>query len=182
MQRPSSFKLRILFGLLVAFLLLSIGATWLSAELATEKFRRMDQSRHVVAEFKNLLVLLLDSETRARRYVITGDQQSLDWHQAAVTAIAGSMTALRSLTKNDASQTSRLTSMEPLLRRRLALLSEHEVSVRSIMDAVPDAVLVTDAEGRVVFLNPSASRLFGYAPADLLGKPDAQEAATALRA
>lgn len=261
MKLPPSFKLHVLFGLLVAFLLLSVGATWFSAELATQKFRQMDHNRRVVTEFKNLLVLLLDSETRARTYLITGDQQSLEWHQAAVAAVGGSMTALRSLTQDDASQKSRLTAMEPLIRRRLALFSEQvqlrqsgdadaaakvvaggkgkklmdairlliatgvaeedgliladsaaaeeltgvsfrivtisgiltlfvagaaglflqreaqlrslqesEVSVRSIMDAVPDAVIVTDAEGRVVFLNPSASRMFGYAPADLLGK------------
>jgi PAS domain S-box-containing protein len=261
MNLPSSFKLHVL-GLLVVFLLLSVGATWWSAGLTTEKFRRIDHSRQVVTEFKNLLVLLLDSETRVRTYLITGDQLSLEAFQIEATSIGGSMTALRYLTQDDASQSSRLAEMEPLIDRRLALLSEQvrlrqggeadaaakvvasgkgkklvdairvlitagvaeedalvlqdsakaqelttvsfrivtvsgiltlfvagaaglflqreaqlrsqqesEVSVRSIMDAVPDAVLVTDIEGRVVFLNPSASRLFGYVPEDLLGKP-----------
>jgi PAS domain S-box-containing protein len=59
------------------------------------------------------------------------------------------------------------------LQREARLRSQHEseVNVRRIMDAVPDAVIVSDAKGRVVFLNPSASRLFGYAPEDLLGQP-----------
>ncbi|MEW5769065.1 MAG: PAS domain S-box protein [Pseudomonadota bacterium] len=53
------------------------------------------------------------------------------------------------------------------LQRRLR---ESEEQARLIIDASPDAILVTNAEGRIVRVNPSAERLFGYAAGELLGQ------------
>lgn len=47
----------------------------------------------------------------------------------------------------------------------------NEVVLRSVIDAIPDAVIVTDDKGRIIFLNPGVNRLFGYAPEELVGKP-----------
>jgi PAS domain S-box-containing protein len=41
---------------------------------------------------------------------------------------------------------------------------------RQLLDAAPDAVVVVNAEGRMLFTNLQAERLFGYPRADLLGK------------
>ena len=40
---------------------------------------------------------------------------------------------------------------------------------RSIFGAYPDALLLVDAQGRIVLANPAANTLFGYAPGQLIG-------------
>lgn len=39
-----------------------------------------------------------------------------------------------------------------------------------LLDAAPDAMILVDADGRVVRLNAQAERLFGYAPEELVGR------------
>jgi PAS domain S-box-containing protein len=41
----------------------------------------------------------------------------------------------------------------------------------AILDAVPDALVVLDEQGRIVRLNPATEALFGYRPEDLQGHP-----------
>jgi PAS domain S-box-containing protein len=41
----------------------------------------------------------------------------------------------------------------------------------AVLEAVPDAVVCVDLEGRISFANTLAGRLFGYPPADLAGLP-----------
>ena len=41
---------------------------------------------------------------------------------------------------------------------------------KQLLEAAPDAVIVVDALGRIVFANAQTERLFGYAPAALLGE------------
>lgn len=40
-----------------------------------------------------------------------------------------------------------------------------------ILDLMPDAVCVVDAEGCLLFVNASFERIFGYAPGEVLGRP-----------
>ena len=42
---------------------------------------------------------------------------------------------------------------------------------RGLIDAVPDAVIVTDTEGRIVFVNASCEAMFRYAHAELVSQP-----------
>ena len=42
--------------------------------------------------------------------------------------------------------------------------------VDSLLEAVPDAMIIVDQEASIVLLNDSAARLFGYSRAELLGK------------
>ncbi|MGH8112477.1 MAG: diguanylate cyclase domain-containing protein [Rhodanobacteraceae bacterium] len=39
-----------------------------------------------------------------------------------------------------------------------------------VLDLMPDAVCVVDAEGRLLFVNASFQRIFGYAPEEVLGR------------
>ena len=43
--------------------------------------------------------------------------------------------------------------------------------LRALVEAVPDAVVVTNADGRIVFVNAQTERLFGYQKDELLGHP-----------
>jgi PAS domain S-box-containing protein len=42
---------------------------------------------------------------------------------------------------------------------------------KTLLDLAPDATVVVDASGRVVFANAQTERTFGYAPSDLVGRP-----------
>jgi diguanylate cyclase (GGDEF)-like protein/PAS domain S-box-containing protein len=53
------------------------------------------------------------------------------------------------------------------LVRRLAL---SEQRVRGVLEAAPDAMLVSEPGGRIVWANSQAERLFGYARAELIGQ------------
>ena len=46
-----------------------------------------------------------------------------------------------------------------------------EAHVRALLEAIPDGMLITDPDGAIVFANGQAEQLFGYARADLIGKP-----------
>lgn len=44
------------------------------------------------------------------------------------------------------------------------------MEARKLLDAVGDAVVAADREGRMVVWNPAAERLFGYAQSEALGR------------
>jgi len=53
----------------------------------------------------------------------------------------------------------------------LGLSIEEEIRFRSeILDAVGQAVIATDLEGRVIYWNHAAEKLFGYTEAEMLGQ------------
>ncbi|WP_324276263.1 PAS domain S-box protein [Blastococcus brunescens] len=43
-------------------------------------------------------------------------------------------------------------------------------SSRALLAALPDTVVVADAEGRIAYVNAAVSALLGYRPTDLLGR------------
>ena len=50
------------------------------------------------------------------------------------------------------------------------MLDLDRILPRSILEARGDAVVATDRDGRIVFWNPGASRIFGFEPAQALGQ------------
>ncbi|MBA3008639.1 MAG: PAS domain S-box protein [Desulfobacula sp.] len=56
--------------------------------------------------------------------------------------------------------------------RRLAqeALKESEERYRSVMEAVPDPIVVYDMDGLVIYMNPAFTKVFGYTLEDSLGK------------
>jgi two-component system, LuxR family, sensor kinase FixL len=47
---------------------------------------------------------------------------------------------------------------------------EREARLQSILDTVPDAIVIIDEMGIIESFSPAASRLFGYRPADVIGQ------------
>ena len=48
---------------------------------------------------------------------------------------------------------------------------QFSLSSPDILEAIPDALLVADKVGRVVFVNSQLVKLFGYHPDELIGHP-----------
>src|SRR5437660_4040178 len=48
--------------------------------------------------------------------------------------------------------------------------SESELRLRSILDTVPDGIIVIDKRGTIQSFNPAAERLFGYQSAEVVGR------------
>ena len=57
--------------------------------------------------------------------------------------------------------------MELRLRERLAGVAAAEAGVRRLLDELPEAVMLLDAEGRVLSANASATELCGVEPTAL---------------
>ncbi|MDR3672514.1 MAG: PAS domain S-box protein [Holophaga sp.] len=57
-----------------------------------------------------------------------------------------------------------------VLQKAEAAIRESEAIHRSILDASPDDITITDLEGRVLIVSPAAYRLFGYRPGEEKGK------------
>src|SRR5260221_5144532 len=55
-------------------------------------------------------------------------------------------------------------------RRQAEILAKAELKFRSLLEAAPDAMLITTAEGEIVLANSPADDLFGYSRQELLGK------------
>ena len=55
--------------------------------------------------------------------------------------------------------------------RMLAELRASERRFHSVVDAARDAVIGTDAEGRIIVWNAAAATLFGYAASEMMGEP-----------
>ncbi len=65
-------------------------------------------------------------------------------------------------------QAAQLEEQTVEMEAQQAELLETETWFRSIIETAPDGMLVVDAQGRIVLANPSAHRLLGYAPGDLM--------------
>ena len=55
-------------------------------------------------------------------------------------------------------------------RQAQEALKESEEKYRSVMEAVPDPIVVYDMEGMVSYMNPAFTKVFGYTLEDSLGK------------
>jgi PAS domain S-box-containing protein len=83
--------------------------------------------------------------------------------------ITGIMTELADITEHKRAEQDKLQ----LLAREQAARAEAGVEkrYRKLLEAAPDAILEVDRQGRIVLVNAQGERLFGYARAELLGKP-----------
>jgi len=57
------------------------------------------------------------------------------------------------------------------LQARIRLLARESQRFRQLLEAAPDAIMEVDRDGKIVLLNKTTERLFGYERDELLGKP-----------
>ena len=61
-------------------------------------------------------------------------------------------------------------SLEAQVRERTAALAQSEEKFRSISSTALDAILMIDNDGRLLYWNPAAERIFGYRSEEALGR------------
>ncbi len=79
---------------------------------------------NVTADLDESLGMLVDAETGARGYVLTGEQAFLQPYGRVVGGIAGSLDAIGQLVADNPVQVERLAALRSLVDRRLALFQE----------------------------------------------------------
>lgn len=52
-----------------------------------------------------------------------------------------------------------------------AALAENEQRYRALVEADPDGVVIIDSDSTILAVNPAMSRMFGYRPEQMVGKP-----------
>src|SRR5438128_1172541 len=81
---------------------------------------------------------------------------------SVMTAIALPSTAKRILAMVRTAKTSEQVTAE---------LRASESQIRAITETTPSAIISADSQSRIVYFNPSAERIFGYASSEALGQP-----------
>lgn len=121
--RPSR-RPAIILAIGFAFLI-GVGAinAWLVLS-AREEAALVGHTVDVRTEASRLLEALIDAETGQRGYLLAGRQSYLDRHLAGMSAIEPSWSRLRALTGDNPEQQQRLAAMHPLVRGKIAELSQ----------------------------------------------------------
>jgi PAS domain S-box-containing protein len=73
--------------------------------------------------------------------------------------------------ERDASGWKHGASMSPIIPERSAKTDDRKVILEeAILSAKSDAIIAADREGKIVFWNPGATRIFGHTSAEVLGR------------
>jgi len=111
---------------LLAFALLLIGANSIYALGAMRTLdraqERVDHTQHVLLSLGDLQARLARTEGALRSYLLTGSRALLEHYQTGAAGVPDAVAAVRILTQDNAAQQRRLSVVEPLVAKRLALL------------------------------------------------------------
>ena len=94
--------------------------------------------------------------------------------QGRVVGLLGLANKTGGFTANDARLAAAFAELAALALHNshtLQLLQDSEERFRLVAHSAEDAIVTADASGTVVFWNPAAERIFGYASGEILGQP-----------
>jgi len=103
----------------------------------------------VLEDLESMLSELKDAETGQRGYVLTGDVSYLEPYNTAIPNVKQYFKNVRQLTKDNPRQQQRLDRLEPLIRKRIDLLSQ-VISLRRDRGFEPALQLIRTNEGKNV--------------------------------
>jgi methyl-accepting chemotaxis protein len=117
------------FGLSVLVLLVVAFMSYRSTRQLVDAARWGEHTHEVLRNVGALTLMLVDAETGQRGYIVTGEDPYLEPYQAAIPHIDELLQDLRRLTADNPSQRARLNRLDPIVKRRLAIL-ENVISAR----------------------------------------------------
>jgi PAS domain S-box-containing protein len=112
-------KIQVGFGIALVFLLLVAAAAGWSGQRHLETFRAVDHTHRVLSKLEEVLVDILNTETGARGFAISGDEVFLKPYESGMASVRKSFEDVRRLTRDDPKQQRQLEALRPLLERKL---------------------------------------------------------------
>jgi methyl-accepting chemotaxis protein len=142
---------RIAGGFIAAFALLALNAivsytTLGNLVAANHLVANTEQSLHLLVELR---ASLIDAETGQRGYIISGEERYLDSYANSRPTINAKLDELVRLTSDDTERAARLSSLAPLISKRLDNLSEG-IAARKQQGAMGAISLAQESEGKAL--------------------------------
>ncbi|WGV23901.1 response regulator [Halotia branconii] len=129
-------------------LLTTIGLiSYQSTNELIETSRRESHTYEVLSELKDLNLELRNAETGQRGYIITGEQRYLEPYNVATKVLDQKFQELKKLTADNSIQQSRLDRLQPLIRKRLAVM-QAAISLRQNQGLEAAQKIILTDEGK----------------------------------
>ncbi|MHC1752310.1 PAS domain S-box protein [Humidesulfovibrio sp.] len=125
--------------------------------------RLLKSGRHNAAFYHNIWRTLAEGRDWTGEICNRAKDGREVWEKASISPVL-----------DDAGQVTHYVSVkEDVTEQRLALqaLAENEEKIRAMSEASQDGMIMVDDEGRVVFWNRAAEKIFGYSREEMQGKP-----------
>ena len=117
-------KIQAGFAVALAFLIVTGGAAWWSAQRNVETLRSVDLTYQVLDQIEDTLVEMLNVETGSRGFAISGEEAFLEPYQSGIVAVQKSFERARRLTQDNPHQQRRLAVLEPLIQQKITFMNE----------------------------------------------------------
>src|ERR1043166_2876023 len=117
-------KIQNTFGIALVFLLTAGVAACFSTRSFVQTFHSVSHSHDILVQLEQTLIATLNIETGTRGYVITGDPTFLDPVGPGRIQVKKSLARLRDLLADNALQRQRFERLQPMVDRKIALMSE----------------------------------------------------------
>ena len=156
------------FAIATAILVVVGGLSYVSLGRAADAFAWRGHTRDVLSALEKLQGAVVDAETSARGYAITGQDPYLTQYEDAVRLVPAHLTALHLLTSDNADQQKRAHALDPLIDQRLDNLSGvvnaqrqqgHEAAQKLVING-QGIKLMDDIRDLVTEMRLSEERLF----------------------
>ncbi len=135
-------------GLSLACLVaLGIGYAFWNTRQTVETLEKVDHAQQERIELGRMLVGMVNAETQARGFELTGREEFLDLFLPSLGEVRRSLGALRSLTTGDAGQRRDLDETSDAIEQKLALMQQ-QVEERRLRAHIDDEPLATAVRGK----------------------------------
>ncbi|CAN5277732.1 response regulator [soil metagenome] len=143
------------FGLAVLAVLAIAWYAYRSVEDSARATERVTHTLAVTEQLEATISSLKDAETGQRGFLLTGTEAYLAPYNAAISALAGQLKALRSLTADNPAQLQRIETLEETTRQKLEELAQ-TIALRRSGDAEGALVVMRSDRGRMVMVRARA--------------------------
>ncbi|GMW01418.1 MAG: hypothetical protein AMXMBFR84_25550 [Candidatus Hydrogenedentota bacterium] len=138
---------RLLYPVFIGCTLLLIAVLGVSLWGSYRAYNDFESARHtknVLLALNDLLKTLVDAETSQRGFIITGSDRYIERYTLSLERLEPQIELLRDLITGNAQQEAQLAALEPLIREKLAEMSETVATMRSTGFDAARGIVLTD--------------------------------------